>query len=72
MGKNFGCQRYDFFGVAPIKDGNYDQNHQYAGVTRFKLGFGGMPQQSAGTWDVVIDPAKYKLYNFLRKLRRLI
>ena len=113
MGKNFGCQRYDFFGVAPnipsfprrgggglpdtafggttsatpltsplgkggMTDNNvqdryiYDLNHQYAGVTRFKLGFGGAPHQTAGTWDVVIDNKKYKLYNFLRRLRRLV
>ena len=72
MGKKNNCEWYDFFGVAPVIDGNYDLKHQYAGVTRFKLGFGGVPQQSAGTWDVVIDNTKYKLYNFLRKLRRLI
>lgn len=72
MGKNFGCERYDFFGIAPIKDGNYDPKHQYAGVTRFKLGFGGAPQQRPGTFDVVINNAKYKFYNFLRRLRRFV
>lgn len=71
MGKSLQCKWYDFFGVAPVKDGNYDLKHQYAGVTRFKLGFGGIPQQSVGTWDMVIDSRKYKLYNLLRKLRRL-
>lgn len=72
MGKNTGCQWYDFFGVAPVKDGNYDQTHQYAGVTRFKLGFGGMPKQAPGTFDLVINIGKYKLYSILRWLRRLI
>jgi peptidoglycan pentaglycine glycine transferase (the first glycine) len=72
MGKSNGCLWYDFFGVAPVKDGSYDQNHQYAGVTRFKLGFGGMPSQSAGTVDILIDSIKYKLYNILRKLRRWV
>jgi lipid II:glycine glycyltransferase (peptidoglycan interpeptide bridge formation enzyme) len=72
MGKSSGCQQYDFFGVAPVKDGSYDQKHQYAGVTRFKLGFGGAPNRSVGTWDMVIDNKKYKLYNLLRRLRRLI
>ena len=80
IGKNAGCRWYDFFGVAPQlrsatlgqADYEYDARHQYAGVTRFKLGFGGAPQQSAGTLDVVIDRKKYKVYNFLRKLRRLI
>ena len=72
MGKNNGCSFYDFFGVAPVTDGNYDLKHQYAGVTRFKLGFGGVPFQAPGTFDVVIDKNKCMLYNFLRKLRRLI
>ncbi|MEK7680736.1 MAG: peptidoglycan bridge formation glycyltransferase FemA/FemB family protein [Patescibacteria group bacterium] len=53
-------------------DYEYDSKHQYAGVTRFKLGFGGKPYQTPGTWDVVIDNTKYKLYNILRRLRRLI
>ena len=51
---------------------DYDPQHQYAGVTRFKFGFGGIPSQAPGTFDVVIDKNKYRLYNFLRKLRRLI
>ena len=82
MGKNSGCSFYDFFGVAPKKlttnneqlttEYNYDLKHQYAGVTRFKLGFGGVPFQVPGTFDVVIDKNKYLMYNFLRKLRRLI
>ena len=81
MGKSFGCERYDFFGVAPKKlttnneqlttEYNYDPHHQYAGVTRFKLGFGGVPFQVPGTFDVVIAKNQYRLYNLLRKLRRL-
>ncbi len=80
IGKNSGCRWYDFFGVAPrLRSATpgqagyeYDPRHQYAGVTRFKLGFGGAPQQSVGTFDVVIDKNKYIFYNFLRKLRRLL
>ncbi len=113
MGKKFGCERYDFFGVAPrlnvipATSGNpdnlnvpwipnqvgndngqtgqgsfgaltsqddsykYDSKHQYAGVTRFKLGFGGASQQMPGTFDLVIDRKKYFIYGLLRKLRRL-
>ena len=73
-GKRLGYKKYDFFGVAPkINDGaeyEYDPKHQYAGVTRFKLGFGGKPYQAPGTLDIVIDNTKYKLYNLLRKLSR--
>jgi len=82
-GKSLQCKWYDFFGVAPMRTSDfglqtsdssydYDLKHQYAGVTRFKLGFGGAPFQAPGTFDVVIDAGKYKLYNFLRKLRRLV
>ncbi len=79
MGKSFGCQWYDFFGVAPrlqsvnnkTVDYPYDPKHQYAGVTRFKLGFGGKPRKAPGTVDLVIDQHKYLVYNFLRRLRRL-
>ncbi len=59
--------------VKPQDDNyEYDLEHQYAGVTRFKLGFGGTPFQAPGTFDVVIDKNKYRLYNFLRKIRRLL
>ncbi len=71
MGKDLSCKLYDFFGVAPVKDGIYDLKHQYAGVTRFKLGFGGAPYQVPGTFDLVINKNKYRMYNFLRKLRRM-
>lgn len=71
MGKKNNCEWYDFFGVAPVTDGNYDLKHQYAGVTRFKLGFGGTPFQAPGTFDVVIDSKKYQIYNIFRKIRRI-
>jgi lipid II:glycine glycyltransferase (peptidoglycan interpeptide bridge formation enzyme) len=71
MGKVGGYQKYDFFGVAPVKDGNYDTKHQYAGVTRFKLGFGGAPCQAPGTLDLIIKSQKYFIYKFFRLLRRL-
>lgn len=76
MGKSFGCARYDFFGVAPRQSlgesYEYDSKHQYAGVTRFKLGFGGASQQMPGTFDLVVDKNKYFIYGLLRKLRRLL
>lgn len=50
----------------------FDSKHQYAGVSRFKHGFGGMYHESPGTFDLVINNLKYKLYFYLRKLRRLI
>lgn len=66
---------YDFFGIAPAVGKstkyNYDTKHQYAGVTRFKLGFGGEVVEQPGTFDIVLDNKKYLVYKVLRKIRRL-
>lgn len=49
----------------------YDTKHQYAGVTRFKLGFGGIISEQPGTFDVILRSKTYKLYQLLRKVRRM-
>lgn len=49
----------------------FDSKHQYAGVTRFKQGFGGEYFETPGTFDLLISPWKYKLYQFLRAIRRI-
>ncbi|MFA7654293.1 MAG: peptidoglycan bridge formation glycyltransferase FemA/FemB family protein [Candidatus Magasanikbacteria bacterium] len=77
LGKKLGYKYYDFFGIAPgarDSSGEYQYNykHQYAGVTRFKLGFGGDVKVTHGTVDVVVENKKYKVYKFLRWLRRLL
>lgn len=82
-GKELGLKWYDFFGIAPgqeIADESnpeqkkfvYDENHQYGGVTRFKLGFGGDYFEEPGTYDLIIFPFRYKVYQILRKIRRAI
>lgn len=48
----------------------YDPAHQYAGVTRFKLGFGGVIREKPGTYDLILNPRKYRMYELLRKIRR--
>jgi len=74
--KKSGYGYYDFFGVAPrIAAGEeyvYDKKHRYAGVTRFKLGFGGFERQTAGTYDLILDKSKYSAYMLLRRLRRMV
>jgi lipid II:glycine glycyltransferase (peptidoglycan interpeptide bridge formation enzyme) len=77
LGKKLGYTQYDFFGIAPTTideqgEYHYDQKHQYAGVTRFKLGFGGKIQLTPGTFDIILKPTLYSLYQTVRKLRRLI
>lgn len=78
IGNDFGSKWYDFFGVAPRllvqpqdSEYNYDPKHQYAGVTRFKLGFGGVAHQDPGTFDILVSKPKYTVYKILRRLRRL-
>lgn len=71
-GQQNGFKQYDLFGVAPkISADKYDEKHQYAGVTRFKAGFGGQYQESAGTLDLIIKKVEYTIYQWLRKIRRL-
>lgn len=56
-----GYQFYDFYGIDEKK---------WPGVTRFKLGFGGRVANYPGTFDLVLQPFKYKVYNLLRRLNR--
>lgn len=72
-----GCTAYDFFGVAPkitAPDApyDYDRKHRYAGFTKFKLGFGGQHQNFPGTYDLILNPAKYYFYLLLRSVKRLV
>ena len=62
--KNRGMKTYDLWGVSP-KD---EPNHPWAGVSRFKKGFGGKYVEHVGSWDYVISPFWYKLYKLGRKL----
>jgi len=77
LGKSLGYKNYDFFGIAPLnKDEKgewiYDEKHQYAGVTRFKLGFGGEYAISPGTYEVVINKVLYLFLSLVKKVRKII
>ncbi len=82
LGKKLGYIKYDFFGIAPrlvipnskleTEEYVYDPKHQYAGVTRFKLGFGGSVVETPGTFDLILRPLQYRIYQLLRRLRRLV
>jgi len=58
-----GYKYYDFYGIDEKK---------WPGVTRFKLGFGGRPENYPGTYDIVFNPVLYGSYKFIRKFKRLI
>ncbi|HTK60347.1 MAG TPA: peptidoglycan bridge formation glycyltransferase FemA/FemB family protein [Candidatus Baltobacteraceae bacterium] len=63
--KGWGYKAYDFWGVAP--EGAED--HPWAGITRFKRGFGGNYVAYPGTYDLPIDRFWYGLYSTAQKLR---
>lgn len=53
-----GATAHDLWGIAPPGAG---PDHPWHGVGLFKKGFGGEEVVWAGTWDLVIDPAAYRL-----------
>lgn len=64
-----GCLVYDFWGVAP----NGDDNHPWAGITRFKKGFGGETVHLVGAFDFAFSPLWYNMlhaYNTVRKITK--
>lgn len=65
-----GMASYDFWGVAPV---GARKGHAWAGITQFKLGFGGEIVTSPGTYDVTLNTPIYALYRgskIIRALRR--
>lgn len=67
--KEKGIETFDFWGIAPD---NAPDNHPWKGFTKFKKSFGGEPVEYAGTYDIVLKPAKYKLYNLIRNINRIV
>jgi lipid II:glycine glycyltransferase (peptidoglycan interpeptide bridge formation enzyme) len=63
-----GATTYDFFGVAATEH----PKHPWAGITRFKRGFGGRAERYIGSADAVFDPVRYRLLTIARGMRHLI
>jgi len=64
--KRRGCRQYDFWGIAP----SGQPRHQWAGVSRFKKGFGGQSITYPGCLDFPFQPFWYRVYqavNFIKK-----
>ncbi len=60
-----GYTQYDFFGIAPP-----DQlDHPWAGITRFKQGFGGELREYSGTYEVPLNKMWYNAYSLAKKIR---
>ena len=64
-----GLKIFDFWGIAP--EGS-PSTHPWAGFTNFKKTFAGYQYDHAGTYDLILKPAKYKLYKTTRHLHRLL
>ncbi len=66
LGKKLGAKKFDMWGSLPP---DYDQSHAWSGFTRFKSGYGTKFVEMVGSYDLVINPFLYKLYNLLYSLR---
>ncbi|MBR2725493.1 peptidoglycan bridge formation glycyltransferase FemA/FemB family protein [Candidatus Saccharibacteria bacterium] len=64
-----GLTSFDFWGIAPE---GAPKNHPWAGFTAFKKTFVGEEVKHAGTYDIVLNPVKYKIYQATRKINRLL
>ncbi len=64
-----GQKTFDFWGIAPE---NAPKDHPWQGFTNFKKTFAGFEVDYSGTYDLVLNPSKYRLYSLLRKFNRLI
>lgn len=67
--KEKGLAWYDWWGVAPE---GASTSHPWAGITRFKVGFGGARVTYPGTFDFALKSLAYRLYKCLRSIRRIV
>lgn len=65
--KAAGIKHLDFWGIAPD---NAPRNHPWAGFTKFKKSFGGYEVEYCGTYDIILNQKKYRLYELARKANR--
>ena len=66
--KEKGLKSFDFWGIAP--EGAPD-SHPWKGFTNFKKTFAGYEVEHAGTYDIVLNKLKYKIYKATRAANRL-
>lgn len=69
LGKKLGAEKFDMWGSLPP---GYEQNDSWAGFTRFKEGYGTEFVELTGSYDLVLSPMVYKLYNQLHTVRKLL
>jgi lipid II:glycine glycyltransferase (peptidoglycan interpeptide bridge formation enzyme) len=74
-----GMRWYDMWGIAPSttekltnRKTDEQNRHPWAGITRFKMGFGGEVREGAGTFDIVCRQVPYRVLSLGRLLKDLI
>jgi peptidoglycan pentaglycine glycine transferase (the first glycine) len=68
LAKNAGMKTYDFGGIAQASD----EKSSWAGISRFKKGFGGFEVVYPGSFDLIYSPIWYTMYAQGRKLTRIL
>lgn len=66
LGKKLGAKTFDLWGSLPP---GYSESHPWSGFTRFKEGYGTEFTHLSASYDLVINPLLYKIYNFVYKIR---
>ena len=66
LARERGAEVHDLWGVAPA---GARPDHPWHGVGLFKKGFGGREVTWAGSWDLVTDPAAYRLRQAIGMMR---
>ena len=66
LARDRGCRAYDLYGISP----SADADHPWAGLYRFKTGFGGSIVHRCGCWDYALRPMTYPLFRRAELLRR--
>jgi lipid II:glycine glycyltransferase (peptidoglycan interpeptide bridge formation enzyme) len=69
FGKKLKAKRFDLWGSLPP---DYSLNHSWSGFTRFKQGYGSQFIEMIGSFDLIISPAAYCLYNIVYPIRQLM
>jgi len=70
--KNRGCEKFNFWGIAPLKNSKFqipNSKHPWAGLTLFKMGFGGEKKEYVKTQDFPISK-KYWICYLIEKIRK--
>lgn len=66
--KASGKKIFDFWGITKSED----PNHPWYGFTQYKMSFGGREVDYSGTYDIILNSAKYKLYEMMRAANRKV